>query len=63
VKDHFQKNIRIIKVNVDHYPDIANNYKINNLPSIVLFQSGQVHWASTGVVPVNDITLALVHIL
>ncbi|HNX56663.1 MAG TPA: thioredoxin [Prolixibacteraceae bacterium] len=63
VKDHFQNNIRIIKVNVDHYPDIANNYKINNLPAIVLFQRGQVHWASTGVVPVNDITLALVHIL
>jgi len=61
VKEHFRKNVRILKVNVDHFPDIANNYKINNLPAIILFQNGEVYWTGTGVVPVNDITLALIH--
>jgi thioredoxin 1 len=63
VKEQFRKNVKIIKVNVDHYPDIANNYKINNLPAIILFQNGKIHWTGKGVVPVNDITLALIHIL
>ncbi len=63
VKEQFRSNIRIIKVNVDHFPDIANHYKINNLPAIILFRRGEIHWTGKGVVPANDIALALIHIL
>lgn len=63
VKNQFRNNVRIIKVNVDHFPDIANSYKINNLPAVILFRNGKIHWSGKGVIPVNDIALALVHTL
>jgi thioredoxin 1 len=63
VKDEFRKHVRIIKINVDHYPDIANNCKIQNIPSIVLFQDGKIQWSGMGVQQVNDISIALRDIL
>ena len=63
VKDEFRKHVRIIKVNVDHYPDIANNCKIQNIPSVVLFQDGKIQWSGKGVQQVNDISIALRDIL
>lgn len=63
VKGQFRKHVRIIKVNVDHYPDIATNCKIQNIPSIVLFQDGKIQWSGMGVQQVDDISIALREIL
>jgi thioredoxin 1 len=59
VKEEFRKHVRIIKVNVDHYPDIATSCKIKNIPSVVLFQDGKIQWSGVGVQQVNDISIAL----
>ncbi|MFA5329602.1 MAG: thioredoxin [Prolixibacteraceae bacterium] len=63
IKDQFRDNIRIIKVNVDHYPDIALTCKIQNIPTVVLFQDGKIHWSGMGVQQVDDISIALREIL
>ncbi|MDP2889792.1 MAG: thioredoxin [Bacteroidota bacterium] len=63
VKDQYKENVRIIKVNVDDYPDIASKCKIRNIPAIVLFQDGKIHWSGIGVQHVNDISIALKEIL
>jgi thioredoxin 1 len=59
VKDQYKENVRILKVNVDHYPDIAVSCKIQNIPAIVLFQDGKIQWSGIGVQQVNDISIAL----
>lgn len=59
VKDQFKEHVRILKVNVDHYPDIATSCKVHNIPSIVVFQRGKIQWSGTGVQEVDDITIAL----
>ena len=59
VKDQYKKHVRIVKVNVDHYPDIATSCKIQSIPAIVLFQDGKIHWSGIGVQQVDDITIAL----
>jgi thioredoxin 1 len=59
VKDQYKENVRILKVNVDHYPDIATSCKIRNIPAIVLFQDGKIQWSGMGVQQVNDISIAL----
>ena len=59
VKDQFKEHVRILKVNVDHYPDIAISCKVHNIPSIVVFQRGKIQWSGTGVQEVDDITIAL----
>jgi thioredoxin 1 len=63
VKDQYKENVRIIKVNVDHYPDIAMSCKIQNIPAIVLFQDGKIQWSGMGVQEVDDISIALTGIL
>jgi thioredoxin 1 len=63
IKDQFKNNVRIIKVNVDQYPDIASTCKIRNIPSIVVFQDGKIHWSGIGVQQVDDISIALREIL
>ena len=63
VKYEFKKNVRILKVNVDHYPDIASLCKVQNIPSIVLFQDGKIQWSGVGVQHANDISFALRDIL
>lgn len=63
IKDQFRQNVRIVKVNVDHYPDIANDCKVRNIPTVVLFQEGEIHWSGKGVQQVSDITVALREIL
>lgn len=59
VKDQYKGKVRIVKVNVDHYPDIATRYEIHNIPAIVLFQDGKIKWSGVGVQKATDITLAL----
>jgi thioredoxin 1 len=63
VKDDFKQHIRILKVNVDHYPDIANSCKVNNIPAVVVFHQGKIQWSGMGVQQVNDISFALREIL
>jgi len=63
VKDQFKENVRIVKVNVDHYPDIATKCKVHHIPSIVVFQKGTIHWSGSGVQEANDISFALRDIL
>lgn len=59
VKDQFREHVRIVKVNVDDFPEIANSCKIQNIPAIVLFQDGKIHWSGSGVQQVDDISIAL----
>ena len=63
VKDQYKNKVRILKVNVDHYPDIAMSYQIQNIPAIVLFQEGKIKWSGIGVQKATDISLALDEIL
>jgi thioredoxin 1 len=63
IKEDFREHVRILKVNVDNYPDIAKSCKINNIPTVVLFQGGKIHWSGIGVQAVDDISVALREIL
>lgn len=63
VKEDFKQHVRILKVNVDHYPDIANSCKVSNIPAVVVFHQGKIQWSGIGVQQVNDISFALREIL
>ena len=42
-------DIRIVKVNVDKNPFIASNYKIQNLPTLIVFKNGKPVWTHEGI--------------
>jgi thioredoxin 1 len=55
VKTELAENITIIKVDVDKNPEAAQAYQIQGVPTLMLFQKGEVKWRQSGVVPANAI--------
>ncbi len=45
----------ILKVDVDKSPDIAAQYGIQAVPTLILFKKGNVQWRQSGVVPANQL--------
>jgi len=43
--------IRVIKIDVDKNPLIAQRYQIQGVPTLILFRNGQVLWRQSGVTP------------
>lgn len=63
VKQEYKENVRILKVNVDHHPDIAVSFKVHNIPAVLVFQQGKLQWSGIGVQQVDDISIALRELL
>ena len=49
VKSELKDQVRIIKVDVDRNPMIASKYKIKSIPTLIIFQDGEVKWQGMGV--------------
>lgn len=43
-------NVRILKIDIDRSPALANNLKINRVPILMLFQHEKSLWRHSGVV-------------
>jgi len=59
VKNEFKEHVRIIKVNVDRNPYIASQYKVQNLPTIMVFKEGAPKWKNEGVCDAEEIKLVV----
>jgi thioredoxin 1 len=59
VKNHLGDKVTIIKIDIDKSPQTAAAYKIQSVPTLVLFKQGQVKWRQSGVVPANHIEQVL----
>lgn len=47
-REHAGK-LRIVKIDVDKNPEIANRYQIRSVPTLMLFKKGNIIWKHSGV--------------
>ncbi len=50
-----QTDVKIVKVNVDNAQEIAGNYRVMSIPTMILFNEGEVVDQKVGVVAKEDI--------
>ena len=54
ILDNLSKKVgnkaRILKVDIDKNPTVANFYKIQSVPTLLLFVGGEIKWRQSGVV-------------
>ncbi len=57
IEDIAEENadIKVCKVNVEENPDLAVQYKVMNIPTIVVFKNGEVYKKSVGIISKSEI--------
>ena len=59
VKKQLGDRIRILKVDVDRNPAIAQKYQIRNVPTLMVFKNGQIVFRESGVIPAPQLVQKL----
>ena len=49
------KNVKILKINVDEQPAIANKFGVRGIPNVVFIKNGELVTRFSGVKPKSDI--------
>lgn len=49
------ESIRIVKIDVDKHQDLANQYRIQSVPTLMIFKNGETLWRQSGVMQTKEL--------
>lgn len=55
VKESLGERVTILKIDIDKNQQIASQYQIRGVPTVILFQNGKQLWKQSGVIPKEEI--------
>jgi len=55
LKERMGDSIRIIKMDVDKNQNMSMTYRVQSVPTLILFRSGQILWRQSGAMSLNDL--------
>jgi thioredoxin 1 len=53
LRDKMLDTVRILKLDVDKNPNVAEAFQIQGVPTLILFHKGKIVWRQSGVVQAN----------
>ena len=53
LKDEMGESIRIIKIDVDKNNSLTMNYRVQSVPTLMLFRKGEMLWRQSGALPLS----------
>lgn len=56
IENKFGDNLKIIKIDIDEYPDIADKYEVMSVPTLMFFVNGNLVRRETGFISEEKIT-------
>ena len=56
VSENMKNKVKIVKVDVDQNPSLAQDYAVRGIPTLLLFKGGQVEANKVGSASVADLT-------
>lgn len=59
VKNAMGNEVTIVKLDVDKNPQAADAFRVQGVPTLIIFQKGQVKWRQSGVVPAKQLQQVL----
>jgi thioredoxin 1 len=51
--------VKVIKIDVDKNQAVAQQFRVQGIPTLILFQEGKVLWRQSGVVPAHQLNQVL----
>jgi thioredoxin 1 len=55
LKGEMGEQVRILKIDVDNNPDVADKFKIRGVPTFILFKGGEILWRQSGGMDINTL--------
>ncbi|MDR0893856.1 MAG: thioredoxin [Prevotellaceae bacterium] len=59
VKQQIGDTARIVKIDVDKQEDLATQYRIQTVPTFIIFKEGTAVWRHSGTMSVTDLKAAI----
>ncbi len=56
IENKFGDNLKIIKIDIDEYPEIADKYEVMSVPTLMFFVNGNLVRRETGFISEEKIT-------
>ncbi|WP_165252206.1 thioredoxin [Adlercreutzia sp. ZJ304] len=51
LSDELEGKVDVYKLDIDQSPDVAARYKVNSVPTIIVFEGGEIKAKTVGAVP------------
>ncbi|MEB3883389.1 thioredoxin [Lyngbya sp. CCY1209] len=59
IADHYNSQIKVVKLNTDENPNVAKQYGIRSIPTLMIFKGGQQVDMVVGAVPKSTLSLTI----